>query len=102
MSRASGGASSSSSSSSSSAAAAAAAVAANLYMVKQDEIAFVDKPSQNLLCPVCTERTCESLAAGATDLGRRLAVLVDARLTLKCQVRPFGCACVRACVAPTD
>lgn len=28
-----------------------------VFTVKQDEVHFVDKPSQNLLCPVCQERT---------------------------------------------
>jgi hypothetical protein len=27
-----------------------------VFSVKQDEVHFVDKPSQNLLCPVCQER----------------------------------------------
>lgn len=27
-----------------------------VFTVKQDEVHFVDKPSQNLLCPVCQER----------------------------------------------
>ena len=27
----------------------------HVYNVKQDEVAFLEKPSQNLLCPICDE-----------------------------------------------
>jgi hypothetical protein len=53
---------------------------ANVYIVKQDEIEFVDKPSQNLLCPVCTERERQrELPASARSISKMRVRSFDRR-----------------------